>query len=344
MKILFALIESCKSPDDQEKNDSKHISEHPVTLPTLTEPEKVLDGLLYNVSSVSVRDLPYSWDYLLENFMDPAHIPFAHHGLQGTRDDAVPIPMNILTSLNKDANKLEISFKDKVGNKERDGVVSFIPPVYYHYRTKKGLGLSDLINLLILCVPVSPGRSRAFVALLPGRKLPFKIPMWLSHALTNRFLDTDIWVHDQERISRGLVNDYLSKDEMKPTKYFLPSSSDTGCVLWRKWYERHLSSIVEFRPSRVNELKELSFEEKFDRRQHIKHCVSCSGALENMRLIKQKVVPLVLGSLGIVYRSTIARLCFLLTYILVNTILSKMIAFVQGPKLGDKTSAAQLSP
>ena len=29
------------------------------------------------------RDLPYSWDFLLENFMDPAHIPFAHHSLQG---------------------------------------------------------------------------------------------------------------------------------------------------------------------------------------------------------------------------------------------------------------------
>lgn len=29
------------------------------------------------------RDLPYSLDFLLENFMDPAHIPFAHHSLQG---------------------------------------------------------------------------------------------------------------------------------------------------------------------------------------------------------------------------------------------------------------------
>jgi len=32
-----------------------------------------------------VRELPYSWDFLLENFMDPAHIPFAHHSLQGVR-------------------------------------------------------------------------------------------------------------------------------------------------------------------------------------------------------------------------------------------------------------------
>jgi hypothetical protein len=29
------------------------------------------------------RDLPYSFDFLLENFMDPAHIPIAHHSFQG---------------------------------------------------------------------------------------------------------------------------------------------------------------------------------------------------------------------------------------------------------------------
>jgi phenylpropionate dioxygenase-like ring-hydroxylating dioxygenase large terminal subunit len=47
--------------------------------PTL--PEEVFP-LLSNVSSFTTRDLPYSLDYLLENFMDPAHIPFAHHSLQ----------------------------------------------------------------------------------------------------------------------------------------------------------------------------------------------------------------------------------------------------------------------
>ncbi len=39
------------------------------------------------------RDLPYSFDFLVENFMDPAHIPFAHHKLQSTRDDGISIEM-----------------------------------------------------------------------------------------------------------------------------------------------------------------------------------------------------------------------------------------------------------
>ena len=49
--------------------------------------------------STYTRDLPYGWDTLLENLIDPAHIPFAHHGLQGTRDDAIPIEMSVAHSL-----------------------------------------------------------------------------------------------------------------------------------------------------------------------------------------------------------------------------------------------------
>jgi hypothetical protein len=29
------------------------------------------------------RELPYSFDFLVENLADPAHIPFAHHKLLG---------------------------------------------------------------------------------------------------------------------------------------------------------------------------------------------------------------------------------------------------------------------
>ena len=31
------------------------------------------------------RDLPYGWDFFMENVADPAHVPVAHHGLVGNR-------------------------------------------------------------------------------------------------------------------------------------------------------------------------------------------------------------------------------------------------------------------
>ena len=44
-------------------------------------PEDFCPALLESVNSTwFMRELPYSVDFLLENFMDPAHIPFAHHG------------------------------------------------------------------------------------------------------------------------------------------------------------------------------------------------------------------------------------------------------------------------
>ena len=32
-----------------------------------------------------MRDLPYGHDVLFENLLDPAHVPWAHHGVQGDR-------------------------------------------------------------------------------------------------------------------------------------------------------------------------------------------------------------------------------------------------------------------
>ena len=56
-----------------------------------------------------VRELPYSADFLIENFMDPSHIPFAHHSLQGVRSDASPIPMSVLVS---NFTHVEAAFED----------------------------------------------------------------------------------------------------------------------------------------------------------------------------------------------------------------------------------------
>ncbi|KAK9867348.1 hypothetical protein WJX84_010011 [Apatococcus fuscideae] len=42
-----------------------------------------------------MRDLPYSWDTLVENVVDPSHVAFAHHGVQGNREK--PMISNMTT-------------------------------------------------------------------------------------------------------------------------------------------------------------------------------------------------------------------------------------------------------
>lgn len=45
------------------------------TLPAEMEPSFISDWF--------VRDLPYGYDALVENLLDPSHVPFSHHGVMG---------------------------------------------------------------------------------------------------------------------------------------------------------------------------------------------------------------------------------------------------------------------
>jgi phenylpropionate dioxygenase-like ring-hydroxylating dioxygenase large terminal subunit len=93
---------------------------HGESFPRFLLPEQMYPGLTDQMAKLStyyVRDLPYSFDFLVENFMDPAHIPFAHHGLQGVREDGSDIPMNMLVN---NFTMVEVAYKDLIRNKTRE--------------------------------------------------------------------------------------------------------------------------------------------------------------------------------------------------------------------------------
>lgn len=139
-------------------------------------------------------------------------------GLQGVREDATPI---VSEEIAMNFTHVEVSFKDVMRSKARDGVVSFQRPFYYHFRTRREDG-NFKTNLSILVAPVKAGRSRVFLSSI----LPGWVPRWLAHAGSNRFLNTDTWLHDAERFARKEQSDRLD--------YILASSSDKGPALFRK--------------------------------------------------------------------------------------------------------------
>ena len=49
----------------------------PALIPELEDP--ALKGRVKRLTW-SVRDLPYGWDYFIENVLDPAHVAVSHHG------------------------------------------------------------------------------------------------------------------------------------------------------------------------------------------------------------------------------------------------------------------------
>ena len=109
--------------------------------------------------------------------MDPAHIPYAHHSLQGVREDGSPIEMAVLAN---NFTHVEATFKDICNGKQRDGVLSFQRPAFYHFRTRNN-DTEYEPRLLIYTAPVRSGVCRTMIA-----DFNIPVPKFLSHAASNR--------------------------------------------------------------------------------------------------------------------------------------------------------------
>ncbi len=55
-------------------------SRAPRIIPELEDKSDRIVPLFWNI-----RDLPYGWDFFMENVADPAHVPVSHHGIVGSR-------------------------------------------------------------------------------------------------------------------------------------------------------------------------------------------------------------------------------------------------------------------
>jgi len=45
------------------------------------------------------RDLEYDVTTLVENVVDPSHVPFAHHNVQGKREQAMPLNITVRSAI-----------------------------------------------------------------------------------------------------------------------------------------------------------------------------------------------------------------------------------------------------
>jgi phenylpropionate dioxygenase-like ring-hydroxylating dioxygenase large terminal subunit len=238
-----------------------------------------------------VRDLPYDWQTLVENVADPAHVPFAHHGVQGRRERAMPLPIRMLSEA---AERLEAQVEGK-GFIE-DTRITFTPPCLLEYRFSLAGGRR--MGLISYCLPLGPGRSR-IVAQFPrdfGRRggLGSK-PRWWDH-ITNRneVLDGDaVMLHEQEReLERRRVRGEAAGWRQA---YRLPTSADRLVIAFRHWLDRHgppdweqligPGAAASAFPAPGSDA--LSAERLLDRyHQHTVHCASCRRALRRVEALQ----------------------------------------------------------
>ncbi|XP_034887315.1 protochlorophyllide-dependent translocon component 52, chloroplastic isoform X2 [Populus alba] len=72
------------------------------------------------------RDLPYGYEVLIENLMDPAHVPYAHYGIMRTRQPKVKADREGGSPVELSIKKLDID--GFIGNQVQFGINKFIAP------------------------------------------------------------------------------------------------------------------------------------------------------------------------------------------------------------------------
>ncbi len=222
------------------------------------------------VWSSMVRDLAYDWQTLVENVADPSHVPFAHHGIQGNRDRAMPIPLQIVTST-IDLIQAEVHkpFKTRI---------TFEPPCRLEYEIS--FGEDKQIGLITYCLPVTPGKSRIVAQFSRNfaQWLNKIVPRWWDHIRNrNAILDGDmVLLHQQEN--------FLQNNHWK-TAYKMPTSADRLVIEFRRWLDLHCGGNLPWDRVGVNPhaVMETSREVLLDRyHQHTRHCSSCRTALNRI--------------------------------------------------------------
>lgn len=229
--------------------------------------------------SATLRDLPYGYEMLAENFVDLSHLPFAHHGVGGLkRSVAKPTPAKV-TELRGPAG-----FKGWTEDifPSNDGVhIEFNAPTCIFAERKnlpKRPGSRSLICFYI--TPTTPGNSRVIV--LQGANFSF-LPKWLplpdfvGHLITLSIIDGDSFLlHAQEKT--------LQRNGMDLRQlYFMPCSADRFVVALRQWFSKYAGGSVQW-DGPVN----TSLPPKWDSREqvldrlhsHTQNCTECSATLK----------------------------------------------------------------
>ncbi|PNW70550.1 hypothetical protein CHLRE_17g724600v5 [Chlamydomonas reinhardtii] len=254
------------------------------TVPVTAIPELLAPGGSANGRSQFgnwyARDMPVRFDILAENLLDPAHLPFAHHGVMGNRNKE----QGSSTTLRTDTMGVAGFVCDAKLNGP-EGTVSWQAPSLIKYE----FGSLPFITLLY-CVPAKPGWSRFYSATVLDANVKSAIPgpaialvklisniRWFDHVTRRHLiLDGDTYMlHVQERLLLEKNNDWRGA-------YYMPAPADGSVVATRRWFDEHGGAVPTCEPG-VQLPPQMSKEAVLERyHQHTKNCKDCSQALRNV--------------------------------------------------------------
>ncbi|KGN66373.1 protochlorophyllide-dependent translocon component 52, chloroplastic [Cucumis sativus] len=266
------------------------------------------------------RDLPYGYEILTENLMDPAHVPYAHYGLirrqqtknkkadeeggqpidivvrdldvhgfisnQGLGHGKFVAPCVTYTSLNLPSKERNAKHQDN-GTPSLDENNTVAP------KTSQRKTM-----VVFMCIPISPGKSR--VIFIPLRNFAVWvnriIPRWMFHLGQNLVMDSDSYLlHVEERkiLDAGLANWQKA--------CFLPTKSDAKVVAFRRWLNKYSDGHVDWRGKFSGILPPSPPKEQLMERywSHVVNCSSCKVAYKGLNALEVVLQVISIASLGI---------------------------------------------
>ncbi|XVF04536.1 hypothetical protein REPUB_Repub05bG0092000 [Reevesia pubescens] len=272
----------------------------PLYIPVLDDPSFT--------KTIGNRDIPYGYEVLIENLMDPAHVPYAHYGIMRTqspkkkadREGGRPLEMSVK---NLDVNGFT--------GKQDWGSSIFIAPCIFHAfsdpvvdqgngsETKKVIPANRKLSLIFFCVPVSPGNSR-LIWTFPrnfGVWIDKIVPRWMFHIGQNLILDSDLYLlHVEERkiMESGATNWHKA--------CFVPTKSDALVVGFRRWLNKYADSKIDWRGKFSGALPPSPPREQLMDRywSHVVNCTSCNTAYKGLKALEVVLQVISIIFIGIV--------------------------------------------
>ncbi|XP_057956452.1 protochlorophyllide-dependent translocon component 52, chloroplastic [Malania oleifera] len=297
-------------PNSDPQYENIFMKKKPPYIPELDDPSYT--KLMGN------REIPYGYEVLIENLMDPAHVPYAHYGIMRTqqsknrvkadREGGRPVEMSV--------QKLDIN---GFTAKQEWGMSKFIPPcLFYAFPnpvadqgngsvssggTKKVPSASMTQQrralLIFICIPVSPGNSR-LIWVFPrnfGVWIDRIVPRWFFHVGQNLILDSDLYLlHVEER----KIMDVGPSNWQRAC--FLPTKSDALVVGFRKWLKKHAGGQVDWGTKFSGALPPTPPRERLMDRywSHVVNCSSCSAAIKGLKALEVVLQVISIALIGIV--------------------------------------------
>lgn len=259
----------------------------PRLIPELEHPSDRVVKLFWNV-----RDMPYGWDFFMENVADPAHVPVSHHGLVGNRyTDAKYYDMTRLRSLSTQEGVAYASTPTSPAIAQ--AVHDFQPPC--HMRIESTFHDGGRLVLALYATPTRPGWCRHIGCQVlvkneagkPPKGLAFfalPMPPWLGHILASLFLHQDlVFLHYQEKtLGRRTASRWVDA-------VFTPNPQDKMVLAFRQWLEKRAGGGV---PWAANCDPALPPAERDKRRlfnvweTHTRQCYVCQRALKRVERLR----------------------------------------------------------